>query len=77
MGETIYIMVFGFTYFWSIILAGFYFERKGYFVDFKIIYLIAAFTPIWNTYLAVKYFASVHGSLIKAIKYHFTWGNKS
>lgn len=51
--------------------AGSYFDKKRY--TFKIIYLIAVFTPIWNTYLLIKYISSDFDSIKETIKYHFTW----
>lgn len=70
--ETFFVCLFIFVYVWSVILSGFYFVKKNY--TAKMIYCIAAFMPIWNTYFAIKYFAFDHdGSLIKAIKFHFTW----
>lgn len=59
-------------YMLSVVGAGMYFDKECY--SFKIIYLIAAVTPIWNTYLAIKYITSDYGSVKEAILYHFTWG---
>lgn len=56
----------------SVIGAGMYFDKECY--TFKIIYLIAVFTPFWNTYLAYKYITSDFESLKETIKFHFTWG---
>lgn len=55
----------------SVIGAGMYFDKECY--AFKNIYLIAAFMPFWNTYLAIKYIKSDFDSVKEAIKYHFTW----
>lgn len=60
------------TYLVSVIGAGMYFDKECY--TFKIIYLIAVFTPFWNTYLAYKYITSDFESLKETIKFHFTWG---
>lgn len=52
-------------------MAGMYFDKEFY--RLKIIYLIAVFTPIWNTYFAIKCITSDYGSVKEIIKYHFTW----
>lgn len=59
------------TYLLSVLGAGIYFDEEHY--AFKIIYLIAVFLPVWNTYFAIKYITSDFGSIKEAIKYHFTW----
>lgn len=58
-------------YMLSVVGAGMYFDKECY--AFKIIYLIAAIMPFWNTYFAIKYIASDYGSVKEAILYHFTW----
>lgn len=56
----------------SIIGSMIYFDEKNY--DSKAIYIIAAFTPIWNTYFAIKWIRLRNFKpIIEAIKYHFTW----
>lgn len=56
----------------SIIGSILYFDEKNY--DYKAIYIIASFTPIWNTYFAIKCVCLLNfKSVIETIKYHFTW----
>lgn len=59
------------TYIVSAIGAGMYFDNK--FHSTKILYFIVVFTPIWNTYFAIKYITSNYGTLKELFKYHFTW----
>ncbi len=69
---SIILLFFIILYFSSLIMAGMYFDKECY--RLKIIYLIAVFTPIWNTYFAIKCITSDYGSVKELVKYHFTWG---
>lgn len=63
---------FVFVYSMSLIGSLFYLNEKNY--NFKLIYLIATFTPLWNTYLAIKWVSLRNFKpIIESIKYHFTW----
>lgn len=69
--ETFFVLMFISVYVISVILSGLYFDKRDF--TCKIIYLMTIFMPFWNTYLVIKHFNCNDGSVLDAIKYHFTW----
>lgn len=68
--ETFFILTFIFVYVISVILSGLYFDKRDF--TCKIIYLMVVFMPFWNTYLVIRHFNCNDGSVLDAIKEHFT-----
>lgn len=68
--ELFFVCLFIFVYVSSTILSGLYFDKRDF--TCKIIYLITVFMPFWNTYLVIKHFNCNDGSVLDAIKDHFT-----
>lgn len=72
MTELAVTIIYSALYSLSVVGSLIYFIQGDY--NGKAIYLIASFTPLWNTYFAIKLVASFdYRPVFKALKYHFTW----
>lgn len=71
MTELAVTIIFSALYSLSVVGSLIYFIQGDY--NGKAIYLIASFTPLWNTYFAIKLVVSFDfRPFLKSLKYHFT-----